>query len=160
MTILSTDRVVEILSDDSLSEQAINSYARITVNGYLNVQVYDSVNNLYYPFSKELLLSNKAYRVSVTEKQKNTIGEHFEEYYRRINKTETLENGFIMKLGLTDAYENKRGVINNYLFCEDYNLSDEDYRNLIRKVYSTNEDKIQQFINEYNSLINGVVLDE
>jgi hypothetical protein len=63
-------------------------------------------------------------------------------------------------LGLTDAYENKRGVINNYLFCEDYNLSDEDYRNLIRKVYSTNEDKIQQFINEYNNLINGVVLDE
>ena len=157
MTILSTDIVTEIISDDSLSEQAINSYARITVNGYLNVQVYDYTNNLYYPFSKELLLSNKFYRVSVTEKQKNTISEHFTEYYRRINKTEILENGFVVKLGLTTAYENKQSVINNYLFCEDYNLSDEDYRDLIRKVYSNNEDKTQQVINEYNNLINGIV---
>ena len=80
-TILSND-VKEIVSDTSLSSNAIGSYDRLN-KGHtsLKIQITDGVQ--YWGFDKMKLVSDNQLRVSI--KEKSSLNELFDEYYKRID---------------------------------------------------------------------------
>lgn len=119
----------EILSDTDLSEQAISSYEKLNINGRLQITIYDSENDVYLPFSKKVLLSNEKYRISVKEKNKGSIKEHFNEYYNRISLTE-IYNGQEYPSNYKLMFINREKGLNNYLFGEDYTITEEEYQKL------------------------------
>ena len=117
-SIFATGLVKEILSDINLSTQAIKSYDKLYINGYLDIQVYNTKNNTYYPFSIDTFKSNTYNVISIREKQYNSIKEHFEEYYKRINSIEVLESGNIVNFSFRTEFLKNSTSLDNYLFCE------------------------------------------
>jgi hypothetical protein len=110
-TILSSG-VKEIVSDSMLSTNAIKSYEKINKSkSSISLKVTDGVN--YWDFSREMLLNDDSYRVSV--KEKHDLNELFNEYYNRID--EDLEyNGVTTPSSYKRSYENKTETCDWFLF--------------------------------------------
>lgn len=108
--ILSFTKYKEILSDISLSDQAITSYSNLNNKSHLNIRVKSF--NSYFPFSKEKLTSDVKNRVSITE------AVDLLEYYYDVNANIANIRLFTSK---NPAYDEK-------LFCEpigSYNCSEQ-----------------------------------
>lgn len=119
-SIFATGLVKEILSDTSLSIQAVKSYEKLCVNGYLTIQIYNPSNKIYYPFSIDKFKDNIYNVVSIKEKQELSIKEHFNEYYKRINSVELLESGDIVNFSFRSEFIKYSKALDNYLFCESF----------------------------------------
>jgi hypothetical protein len=104
-TILAKTNIKEILSDNSLSRKAAESYSNISKNNLLLVQIKNG--NIYLPMDVDILFLNNTYRVSVKAKQDN-LDEIFEHFYNI-----RIQDEFLGKLFLEG---NK--TLDHHLFCE------------------------------------------
>jgi hypothetical protein len=129
--------IKEILSGNDLSGQAINSYIQLLNNGRLSINIFNTITKEYFTFSKELLLSNERLVISVKEKLNDSIKEHFEEYYKKIYKIDTI-NEKIYPSSFKFSFDNREKGLNNYLFGEDYTISEEQYNELANKYKKMN----------------------
>lgn len=119
-----------IISDKSLSTQAIRSYEKLNQLPAKKYKMYVISNNNISntkPFSKEELLSNSSNRVMITEKSQNYMLESIKDYYTRINKYDKL-SGY--PLSLTKYYNEKNEICDLYLFNEYISLMNEGYLDL------------------------------
>jgi hypothetical protein len=124
-SIFATGLLNEILSDRSLSSQAINSYGKLSVNSNLSIMIYNQNNNKYIPFSVDNYLKDISNVVSV--KELHNIKEHFEDYYSRINSVEIFEANIppssynnIINSGHRIEFLNYGSGLDNFLFCENF----------------------------------------
>ena len=76
-----------ILSDVSLSTQAIKSYKKLSKSQMFKIGVLD-VDNQIHKFSKSKLLEYPGNRVIILPKQEKFLKEHLDEYYKRISQSE------------------------------------------------------------------------
>jgi len=89
-SILSETNITEILSDTSLSTQAIKVYENL--NRKLSTfELGIKIGPVYKPFDKELLLSNKHAKVSI--KAKFNFAEALDDYHRKLEFSETYRIG-------------------------------------------------------------------
>ena len=117
-TILGNTNIHEIISDNNLSLKAIKSYNKLNDKSFLNIKIYDTIKNEYYPFTVDKLLSETSYRVSISE-NKEEIKEHFKDYYNRIQHTD--EFGY--SSALKKAFDEYNSAADYFLFGENFKLN-------------------------------------
>jgi len=89
-SILSETNITEILSDTSLSTQAIKAYENL--NRKLSTfELGIKIGPAYKPFDKELLLTNKHTKVSI--KAKFNFAEALDDCHRKLEFSETYRIG-------------------------------------------------------------------
>jgi hypothetical protein len=111
ISLLAKTNIKHIISDISLSTQAIGSYEKLAKNNLLKTEIL--CNNKIIPFSKEVLLSKPSCQVMVSS---NTdLQEHFYNFYNKVNMVEQETN---RPLAHNVAFNNREKYIDNVLFGE------------------------------------------
>lgn len=100
----------KLLSDTSLSTQAINSYTKLNKNKTKKFSIGVQTTQGDEEFSKELLLKADSNRVIIQGDQKY-LNEFFDDYYKRINQTENDRPSAFRKMFL-----NKDETLDRHMF--------------------------------------------
>lgn len=103
-SILGLTNIEEIISDESLSPQAIKAYNNLNTRSQLTLQVLS--HNNYIPYSEENVLKNSSNRVVVTE----TVD---------FNITEAFVKSFTIP-SIYKLYIHKEEIFNNRIYCESF----------------------------------------
>jgi len=102
----------EILSDSSLSSQAIKSYSKLTKD--YKIQIRDKMfSDEYFEFNKDTLMKPNLVVSVMNEHLEGTL----EEYYRRISSVQLNEDPKSKGVFYLD-YINKKDNLDRYLYCE------------------------------------------
>ena len=119
-----------ILSDKSLSSQAIRSYEKLSnlpdKKFKLKISLDGNIKNTTN-FNKDMLLSNSYARVLITEKYQNYMKNNIEDYFERINKYDKITKS---PISLTKYYNERNEICDLYLFNEYISLINEGYLDL------------------------------
>ena len=106
--------VREILSDISLSSEALKSYN--TLNSEVsNFELAVKIGTSFKPYSREVLLSSRTTKISI--KYKHNLSEIFDEYYSRISDKEYTYG---------KAYDDKPELLEYYLYHAGWDLDKEE----------------------------------
>jgi hypothetical protein len=116
-SLLGSGLVTQIISDEELTTNAINSYEKLNRNGSLVIQVY-TPDKKYLEFTRENLKQNVLNRISVTERELGEASRVFEDYYSRIYKLK--DPDVLHESGYRSSYLKYCSSLDNFLFCENY----------------------------------------